>query len=90
MARKANTTPNIRLATPAEIAHAKGENLRIKANEIGSNISQGTRTTFSVLGAFGAGLLGIKPKEHEEKEGMVWVVADGKVMQVPSNAVCSA
>lgn len=93
MARKINTPVNIRLATPAEVAHAKGEALRLRANELGQSVSHGTRTTLGVIGAFGSGLFGIKQKEEEEKAtNMVWVVADGKVMQVPSNAVtsCSA
>lgn len=94
MARKINAPVNIRLATSAEIAHAKGEALRLRANALGQSVSHGTRTTLGVIGAFGSGLFGIKPKEEEEEKatGMVWVVADGKIMQVPSNAVtsCSA
>lgn len=85
MARKAQQ-PVIRLATTEEIANARGEALRVKANAVGQSITNGVRTTGSVLGAFASGLFGIKPKTESDNEN-IWVVVDGKTMQVPRNAV---
>lgn len=86
MARKAQQ-PVIRLATTEEIANARGEALRLKANAVGQSITNGVRTTGSVLGAFASGLFGIKPKTESDNDENIWVVVDGKTMQVPRNAV---